>query len=172
MRLKFQLKVTNTGEFNLRPFTRLFLGSPLVIYTQIVIFSTIIFSGLLGKKASQNNMNLMIDATPIENWQLLFSKIGSISLIQLTQLLLFILIGITIQIINGYYNFEVSLYIFHILLLVFPILFVWNVVSQFVYTLISNLFFGLFILSCLWIGAQSLEQIGIQSNILKFNLIN
>ena len=52
-----------------------------------------------------------------------------------------------------------------------PVLFVWNVTSQFVHSLIPNLFLGLFILAGIWLGAQSLEQIGIQTNTLKYNFL-
>ena len=89
-----QLKVSNMGEFNLFPFTRLFIGAPLSIYTLIIIFSTFLFSGLLINKARQYKMNLMLDATPVMDWQLMLSKIGAISLIQVVQLLIFILIGV------------------------------------------------------------------------------
>jgi ABC-2 type transport system permease protein len=166
-----QLKVTNTGEFNLFPFTRLFIGAPLSIYSLIVILSTFLFSGLLINKARRYKMNLMLDATPIMDWQLLLSKIGAISLVQVVQLLLFIIIGISIQIINGYYNFEFGLYFFHLFVLVFPVLMIWNVTSQFVHTLVPNLFLGLFILAGLWLGAQSLEQLGIQTDTLKYNFL-
>ena len=166
-----QLKVTNTGEFNLFPITRLFLGAPLSIYNLIIIVSTFIFSGMLINKPRQYKMNLMLDAAPVMDWQLLLSKIGAISLVQLVQLLVFIFIAISIQIINGYHNFEFGLYLFHLFVLVFPVLFVWNVTSQFVHTLTPNFFLGLFILAGLWLGAQSLEQLGIQTNILKYNFL-
>ena len=163
-----QLRVTTTGEFNLLPQTRLFLGATLSIYTLIIIFSTLLFSGSLIHKARQYKMNIMLDATPVSNWQLILSKIGAISLLQVVQLLLFVLMGATIQIINGHYNFEWSLYFFHLFVLVLPVLFVWNITAHFIHSLIPNLFLSLFILACLWLGAQSLEQIGIQTNILKY----
>jgi ABC-2 type transport system permease protein len=166
-----QLKVTNTGEFNLLPFTRIFIGAPLSIYTLIVILSTFLFSGLLINKGRQYKMNLMLDVTPVKNWQLLLSKIGAISLVQIVQLLLFIFVGIIIQTLNGYYNFEFRLYFFHLFVLVFPVLFVWNVTSQFVHTLVPNLFLRLFILAGLWLGAQSVEQLGIQTSTLKYNFL-
>lgn len=163
-----QLRVTNTGEFNLLPQTRLFLGATLSLYSLIIIFSTFLFTGSLIHKARQYKMNLMLDATPVDNWQLILSKIGAISIIQVVQLLLFVLMGVTIQIINGYYNFELSLYFFHLFVLLLPVLFVWNVTAHFVHSLIPNLILPLFTLACIWLGAQSLEQIGIQTNTLRY----
>jgi ABC-2 type transport system permease protein len=163
-----QLRVTNTGEFNLLPQTRLFLGAILSLYTLIIIFGTFLFSGSLIHRARQYKMNLMLDATPVSNWQLILSKIGAISLLQIVQLLLFVLMCVAIQIINGYYNFEWSLYFFHLFVLVLPVLFIWNVTAHFVHSLIPSLFLSLFVLACIWLGAQSLEQIGVQTNILKY----
>ncbi|HKL02375.1 MAG TPA: M1 family aminopeptidase [Cryomorphaceae bacterium] len=163
-----QLKVTNTGEFNLLPLTRLFLAAPLSFYSVIIVFSTFLFSGFLVRKAGQYKINLLVDVTPVMNWQLTLSKIGAVSLIQVVQIILFICIGLSIQVLNGYYNFELGLVFFHLLVLLFPVLLVWNITSHFVHALIPNLFIGLFVLICLWLGAQSLEQIGLETNLLKY----
>ncbi len=164
-----QLRVTNTGEFNLLPLTRLFLGAPLTLYTVITIFSTFLFSGLLITRARHHKMDLLVDATPVMDWQLLLSKIGAISLVQFLLLLLFLFAGLGIQILNGYYNFEFGLYLFHLFILVFPVLFVWNITSHLVYTVVPSFVPGYFFLAVLWLGGQLLEQTGISTNILKFN---
>jgi ABC-2 type transport system permease protein len=166
-----QLRVSNTGDFNLHPFTRIFIGAPLLFYTLIVILSTFLFSGLLVHKARQHRMDLMLDAAPIKTWQLAVSKIGAVSLIHVVQLLLFLMVGLAIQITNGYYRFELDLYGFHLFILVFPVLLVWNITSHFIHSLVPNLFLGLFLLACIWLGAQSLEQIGIRTHLLKYNTL-
>ena len=163
-----QLKVSKTGEFNLWPLTRLFIGAPLSFYAVIIIFGTFLFSGILMRRAGQYKMNLMLDATTITNLQLMLSKIGAISLLHIVQLLLFMLIGLAIQIINGYHNFELGLINFHLFVLLFPILLVWNITSHFIHSLFPNLFLGLFVLISIWMGTQSFEQLGIETNILKF----
>ncbi len=166
-----QLRVSNTGEFNLLPLTRIFIGAPLSIYSLIIILSTFLFSGFLSNRAKQHQMNLIMDATPIKNWQMIASKVGAITLVQVLQLLLFLLISVGMQVINGYYNFELGLYGMSLFVLLLPMLFVWNLTSHFVHALFPNLFLGLFLLACLWLGGQSLENIGIHTNLLKYNLL-
>ena len=166
-----QLKVANTGEFNLLPKTRFLIGAPLTIYTILIVLITFLFSGLLNGKAKLYKMDQLVDATPVSNWQLVYSKVGSITLIQVVLLVLFIFIGSCIQIINGYHNFEFDLYLFHLFVLLLPILFVWNVTSQFVHTLFPNLFIALFILLGLWLSTQFVESLGIQTNILQYNTL-
>ena len=166
-----QLKISNTGAFNLHPFTRIFIGAPLVFYTLLVVISTFLFSGLLINKSRQHNMHLIADAAPVKNGQVIASKIGAISLIHITQLLLFLITSLLIQVVNGYYNFEFELYAFHLFILVFPTLFVWNITSHFIHTLFPNLFLALFLLLAIWLGSQSLDQIGIHTNILKYNTL-
>ncbi len=169
--LLIQLKVCNTGELILQPLTRILIGAPLRIYMVILTVTTFLFSGIIMNKSRQSKMNLMLDVTPVNNWQLIFSKIGAISLLHITQLLIFLLVCLAIQIINGFYRFEFGLYFFHIIILVFPILFVWNLTSHFIHSVFPNIFLALFVLLGIWFGAQSLDVIGIKTNILKFNYL-
>ncbi len=165
----FQLKLSNTGDFNLLPLTRLFLGAPLSIYALIVILSTFLFSGILVSRSSTHKMNLILDATPTLNGQLISSKILAIAGMHLVQLILFLSTGILIQLINGYYHFEFQLYFFQLFILTFPMLLVWNVTSIFFHSFFQNIFLGIFMLACLWLGSQSLEQVGIDTHLLKYN---
>ncbi|MEM9985219.1 MAG: ABC transporter permease [Bacteroidota bacterium] len=154
------LRVTNTGEFNLLPFTRLLLGPPLSVYVLVVIFGTFLFSGFLMHRARRHKMSLIVDATAVENWQLMLANLGAIALVQVIQLLLFMLIGITIQMINGWHHFEWSTYAFHLFILVFPTLLVWNVTSHLVHALVPNIFLGLFLLAGIWLGDVSATLVG------------
>ena len=155
-----QLKVTNTGDIKLLPLTRLFLLAPLSIYAVLIVLCTFLFTGLLINRARQYNMNLMIDVSPVSNWQLVLAKIGAISLIHAVQLFLFMVVGMVIQVGNDYNHFEISLYLFHLFILLFPVLLVWNITSHFIHNLASNLFLGLLLLLILWLEAQSLEDHG------------
>lgn len=168
--LFMQLKVTNTGEFNLLPITRIILHGPLLLYSLILIFCTFLFSSSLVYKSKQHNMDALVDATPTSNWQLFGSKIGAIALVQIIQLFLFLMVCLGIQIYNGYYHFEIGLYFYHLFILIFPVLLVWNVAAHFSHTLAPNIFLSLFLLIGLWLASQSMEQLGISTWLLKFNL--
>ncbi len=166
-----QLRMSSTGDFVLFPNTRMFLGAPLSIYSLIIIFSTFLFSGLLLNKASQYKMDAIVDINPTGNWQFIISKIGALSALQLVQLLLFLFVSLGVQCYNQYYNFEIELYLFHLLILVFPVLLVWNFTSVFIHSFFQNVYLGLFVLACIWLGSQSFEQIGINTSLLKYNTL-
>lgn len=169
--LFIQLKVTHTGEFVLHPHTRLLLAAPLNIYSQVIIFGTFIFSAFLVQRAKRNGISNLIDVTCIKNWQLILSKVTAIAIVQICFLLLFLICSIAVQIFNGYSNFELSIYAYHIFILILPMLLIWNFTSIFVHSLIPNIYLSLFFLICIWLGAQSIEQIGLDTNLLKFNLL-
>lgn len=166
-----QFRICNSGEFNLFPLTRIFIGAPLSMYALIVTLSTFLFSGLLVHKAKQNKMDHLVDVTPVRNWQLIGSKVGAMTLVQMVQLFLFMLIGVGIQIYNGYFYFEIGLYLFHLFILVLPVLLVWNIISFFAHSFLPNILIGLFLLGCIWMGAQSMEQLNVQTYLLKFNTL-
>lgn len=167
-----QFRITNTGEFNLLPLTRIFIEAPLSIYSLIVMLTTFMFSGFLIHSAKQNRMASLIDVSPIDNWQLVVSKILALVGMQALMLLTFILIAVLIQLYNGYYHFEFGLYFTHLMYLTLPMLLVWVMTSIFFHSLSPNLFSGLLLLGLFWLGTQSLDQIGIHTSILKFNNMN
>ncbi len=166
-----QLKISRTGEFNFLPLTRLFIGAPLILYAVIITLTTFLFSGLITHRARQYKMNGLVDSTPVTNAQLMGSKIGAVGLMHLVQLFFFVVVSMSIQAINGYYHFELELYTYHLLVLLFPVLLVWNITSQFVHNLIPNLFLGLFALLSLWLSAQAMPSLGVQTHLLKFNYL-
>ncbi len=166
-----QLRITQTGEFNLLPLTRLFIGAPLTFYTVLVVISTFLFSGLSIHKAKQHKVKELVDSSPIENWQFIVSKIGAVGLMQVVQLILFLLVSVSIQGLNGHYQFELDLYLYHLFILLLPVLFVWNITSHLIHTMFTNVFVGLFVLLVLWLSAQSLESLGIHTNLLKYNYL-
>ena len=166
-----QLKATQTGAFTILPLTRILIGPPLQIYSLIIILCTFLFSGFLLQRASKAKMKDLIDVTPVDNWQLQFAKTGAIGLMQLTQLLIFLFTSIFIQLINGYFQFELGLYLFHLIVLIFPMLLLWNITSQFVYTLFPNLYLGLLIILSLWFFPPLLDHIGLSNYQFKLNTL-
>ncbi len=164
-----QLKFSNTGEFNLLPLTRIMLHVPLFFYSLICMFTTFIYGGMLVHRAKNRRMNHLIDSTIISNWALLGSKLIALILMQISLLLLMMLCGMLIQCYNGYYNFEIGQYLFNLFILTLPGLIIWAVYTIFVHTLFPKLFVGLFILILTWIGLDGLNQIGIDTNLIKFN---
>ncbi|HMQ48375.1 MAG TPA: M1 family aminopeptidase [Saprospiraceae bacterium] len=164
-----EFKATQTGSFTLLPNTGLLLASPLKIYSLIIAVATFIFSGMLVHLAKDSRMSELIDTAPVHNIQLQASKTAAIALMQLSMLLLYLVCSLAIQVYHGYYYFQLNLYLFHLLVLSFPVLLLWNITSVFIHTIIPNLFLALFILMLLFFGIDALPQMGLTSPLVQFN---
>lgn len=163
------LKMTNTGEFTLLPVTRIIISTPLFFYSLILILATFLYSGMLVHRAKNRRMNQLIDTTTISNWALVGSKVLAIGMMQIVLLTIMLVCGIVIQIYNGYFHFEIPQYLFQLFIITFPMLLIWAIYAVFVHTLSNNLFLGLFLLILTWLGIDGFEQIGLHSQLLKFN---
>ncbi|MEL7122646.1 MAG: M1 family aminopeptidase, partial [Bacteroidota bacterium] len=163
------LKATSMGRLTVLPSTALMLYGPLGIYSLVIIVATFLFSGILFFRDKNNQFNSIIDSSPVSNFQLIGSKVLAIAGMQILMMALFIICSMGIQVYNGYIHFELGLYVFHLFLILFPSLFIWNITSFFVYSLIPNLYAGLFLLLMLAFGAGEIEQLGLESWVFKFN---
>ncbi len=162
-------KITNTSEFILLPLTRVMLSVPMFFFSTVITIITFVFSGMLVHRSQTARMSQLIDTTSVANWSLLGSKVLAITQVQILLLFVMMLCGISLQIYNGYYNFEIGLYIFQLFVITFLPLLIWAFVSVFIHAVFPNLYFGIFVLLLGWVGVGELSRIGIETNLLKFN---
>lgn len=162
-------KVTNNSEMTILPVTNIILTIPAFFFTTIIMLLTFIYSGMLVHKDQNSNMNQLVDASPISNFALLTSKVIAIIKMQALLLLIMMLSGIIIQIYNGYYNFEIGLYVFHLFVVQFSGLIIWALVSIFVHSILKNTYLGIFTLLLGWFGISGLKQVGVNSRLVLFN---
>lgn len=164
-----QIRVTETGDFNLLPYTRILVKGPFSIYEVLLIMITFLYTGIVVNQAKSNRFDSLIDVTSVQNWQLTLSKVLSIALMQLTLLGLFLFCCLGIQMYHGFYDFQLGLFAYRLFVLSFPVLLVWNLTSIFIHTLIPNVYAGIFILIMIWLAADNLDHFGLESQLLKFN---
>ncbi len=162
-------KVTNLNDITLQPSTRIMLLVPTRAYTMIIILLTFLYAGMLVNKSRSSKMHQLIDSTPTSNAIFLLSKILALINMQGILLLVLFLAGIIIQTYNGYYQFEIDLYFFHLYLVLLPLLIIWSFLAVFIHSLFANLYLGLFMLIVIWIGIGGLPQLGIETYTLLFN---
>lgn len=162
-------KVTNNSEMTILPVTNVVLTIPAFFFTTIIMLLTFIYSGMLIHKDKASNMNQLVDATPISNFALLASRVIAIIKMQALLLGIMMAVGIVIQMYNGYYQFEIGLYLFHLFVYQFIGLIIWSFASVFVHTLLKNTYVGIFVLILGWLGISGLKQIGISTRLLLFN---
>ena len=162
-------RVTNNSEMTILPVTHVVLTIPAFFFTTIIMLLTFIYSGMLVHKDITSNMNQLVDAAPISNLALLISKVIAVVKMQAILLFIMMLVGICIQIYNGYYQLEIGLYLFHLFVVQFIALIIWAFASVFVHTLLKNTYAGIFLLILSWLAVSGFQQIGITTNLLLFN---
>ncbi len=162
-------KVTNTSDMIFQPLTRIVMSIPLTFFTVIITLITFIFSGMLVNRAKMNATDQLVNTTSVSNWVLMGSNILALIKMQVLLLVVIMLCGMTVQVINGYFHFEIGLYLYQLLVLNLPILMIWAITSVFVHTIIPNQYLGMFILLCGWIGRDQLNNFGIETSLLAFN---
>ena len=139
------------------------------VFSLSIIICTFLYAGMLVHRAKLSNLNHLVDATPIPNWTLLFSKVVALVKMQFVLLALIMVSGMLFQIYKGYYNFEIGHYFTELFLLEFLNYFIWAMLAIFIQTLIGNPYLGLFLLLVLSIGIPFLSLAGIEQSIFKYN---
>ncbi len=139
------------------------------VYSFFILVLIFLFSGILLNRAQTDRINLLVDATATPNWVLYFSKYIALVKMVITISLVGVLSGVTYQSYNGYYNFELGLYLKQLLglqLLSYLVLipfamciqsFLKNYMAGFMVCLLSTILFPL------------LPKIGIEQSIFIFN---
>jgi ABC-2 type transport system permease protein len=162
-------RVTNRADLTFFPLTRIVLSVPMYFFSIVIMLVTFVYAGMLVHRSRMAKSNQLIDATATTNWVILGSKILALLQVQILLLLVMMLCGIGLQLFNGYYHFEIDLYLFHLFIITFPTLIIWAVLSVFIHTILPNVYMGIFLLLLMWIGKDQLPQIGIETYLMRFN---
>lgn len=162
-------KVLYSEDMVMLPLTRLILEVPAFFSNLMIVFSTFILSGMIVLRAKDAGMEPILFSTPTPTTIIVSSNAVSLVILQLVQLSLLLLTGVTIQVLSGYYPIELSEYFFNLFVLQAPVLAVWALLSVFVFSITRNLYLGMFLLSMAWLAQFGYEQLGITSKLLQFN---
>ncbi|KGL63070.1 ABC transporter permease/M1 family aminopeptidase [Polaribacter sp. Hel1_85] len=139
------------------------------VFAASINICTFLYAGMLVHRAKIAKVNHLVDATPIPNWTLLFSKVIALIKMQLVLLAVIMVSGMLFQAYNGFYNFEIGHYLTELFFLDFLSFLVWAFLSIFIQTLIGNPYLGLFVLLVISIGMPFLSLAGIEQSIFKYN---
>ena len=141
-------------------------GSTFTLAINICIF---LYAGLLIHRARTANINQLIDVSPIKNWVLFGSKFLAIFKMQLGLSSLIIITGLIFQTYNGFYDFEISLYLYEVFALSLIYYVIWSFLTFLVQTLITSPYVGLFVMIVLLIGIPLLSLAGVEQSVFKYN---
>jgi len=138
-------------------------------FTLAINICTFLYAGILIHRSRISNINQLIDVSPTQNWVLFGSKFLAIFKMQLVLSLLIMVTGLIFQTYKGFYDFEISLYLYELIVLNLVYFVIWSLLAFFVQTLISNPYVGLFIMIVLLIGIPILSLAGLEQSIFKYN---
>ncbi|WMX12022.1 MULTISPECIES: M1 family aminopeptidase [unclassified Aureispira] len=118
------------------------LNGSLVVFEIIIV---VFFSGELVWRDRMAKINEVIDVTPHNSIVALFARV--IALVSTVSIIHFaaMIICMLYQILNGYYNLQIGLYLQMFLLKILPIFIFWSFTLVFVQILCNNLYIGYFI---------------------------
>lgn len=142
------------------------IGSVYSFFITILIF---LFAGVVMQRAQTYKMNLMIDATAVPNWTLFLSRFIALVKMTATILLISMLTGIFYQLYNGYFRFELGLYIKELFVLDMVKYLALMLFALFIQSFFKNYFVGFIVCLVIYIGVPFLSRIGIEQSIYKFN---
>ncbi|MEX2656985.1 MAG: M1 family aminopeptidase, partial [Balneolales bacterium] len=151
------------------PVTWQMLQLPGTFFSLFINILTFLYAGMLIHRSRGDHMDQLIHVTPTPNWTILFSKFLALMLMQMVLLSIIMIAGLGVQLYNGYYNFEIGLYLFDLYAISLIHVVIWGLLSIFIHNLFKNYYIGFILLLIISIGITFLDQIGIEQTLFKFN---
>ncbi len=143
----------------------LMAGAGFAIFAIAII---IFYSGELVWRERDAQLNQVIDAFPVQRWVLFCSKLLALMLVQVVVVLLILASGVIVQAAQGYFHFQLSLYFRELFLNRLPELWVLCVLAMFVQTVVSNKYFGHFVMVLYIVATIALPPAGFQDYLYRF----
>lgn len=166
------LTITISGEIfgtDTLPVTWQMLELPGTFFGLFINLLTFLYTGILLHRSRTYNVDQLLHVTPIPNWALLLSTLFSVVKMQAILLSTIMIVGVGVQIYNGYFNFELGLYLFELYGIQLIHVVIWALLGIFIHTWFKNYYIGFFLLLLISIGITFLDGIGIEQDIFKYN---
>lgn len=124
----------------------------------------IIYSGEAVHRTRKNKTFEFYDALPVSDFTLYFSKIISLVGVAFVLTLLNILIGILYQTFNGYFNYDLGMYVIGNFTVAFPSYIIVLLFSFFIHVLLNNKFLAHFVVAIFYLGLPILLGLAFKSS--------
>jgi len=151
------------------PVTWVMLAFPVLFFSLLINFISFLYAGFLVNRSRATKMFYLVDSTSIPNWVVVLSKLIALIKIQIVLLSLILIIGVTVQLSQGYFHFELLHYILDLYGIHLIGFVIWAFVALFIQSLFTNSWVGLFALIIIYFGLSELPFSGIKKYIYRFN---
>lgn len=139
-------------------------GAFLLFMLIVIVF----YSGELVWRERDRNVAQIYDSLPIPDWLSFSSKATALILVQALLLSIIMLCGIIIQVIMGYYNFEIGLYLKELFGLRLIEMCWYCILALCVQTVVNNKYFGHFVMVVFYIIIIAMAGFGFEHNLYMF----
>ncbi|HYF03579.1 MAG TPA: M1 family aminopeptidase [Patescibacteria group bacterium] len=142
------------------------LGVGSFILFQIIIIT--FYAGQLVWKERELRIDQIYDALPTAGWMPFLSKFIALIGVQAALLFVVMVSGILVQAFQGYFNFEIDLYIKELFGLHLLNLSLICALTMFIHVMVNNKYTGHFVMVLYYLLMIFLPQLGVEHNMLRF----
>ncbi|MFZ4605932.1 MAG: M1 family aminopeptidase [Caulobacter sp.] len=159
--------VTDVGRYDgaIYPVTRVMLDRLTSSYTIIPLIIAIYYAGELVWRERERKINEIIDASAVPGWAFALPKVLAISLVLISTLLIGVGIALVIQMSKGYFDFELTKYLFWLVLPQAADFILVAVLAIFIQTFSPNKFVGWAIMVVFLIAQGTAASFGWDQNL-------
>ena len=140
-----------------------FMAVPMIMAGLITFYA-----GEIVWKERDTRISDMIDTAPVPNWLLFLSKFAGLFLLIVTVQLLFLITGLTIQFVQGHFDFNLSLYLKTLLGLILMDHILFAILAVGIHVLINQKYIGHLIVFIAYFYIKFPSEIGIEHKLLIF----
>lgn len=136
-------------------------------FTLFILAIVTFYSGELVWRERDAHLNQIMDALPVRRWVLSASKLLALMLVQVLLVVMVMLCGMLVQILHGYYRFEMGLYVRELFgheLIAFWIL---CAVAMLVHTIVNHKYLGHFVMVLYFVAGIALPQMNFQDYLYR-----
>jgi ABC-2 type transport system permease protein len=138
------------------------------IFILFFVIIAVYYSGELIWRDRHLKFNQLMDSMPFSDSAGLLGKFLGINLVYVMMMAGLIIYGITFQIINGYYKFEIDQYIISIAGQIYLMVICYTVLSFFIQLLVNHKYLGYIITIVILIISDTLPVWGVDYSLLRF----
>ena len=140
-------------------------GSFNIFILAIIVF----YSGEMVWTERQQRVHLMYDALPIPNWLSFASKFLAMIVVELGLMTLVMVVGILLQVTQGFYDIKLSLYFQELYGIQMLDLLTFTILTFFIHIIVNNKYFGFFaVVLVYFFFASILPYIGVTHKLFLF----
>lgn len=141
------------------------------LFSFFMLIMVVFYSGITIWREKESKVDELVGASPVKSWVLFLSKFSALCLLCLITLLASVLTGMGVQAYQGYYNFEIGLYLKSMMGFTLVSLVLTCALAAAMQVFVNNKFVGYIIVTILVVAVPLVLSLGFNVNnpLVEFN---